>query len=201
MTSVDGRDIDPVRRGSTLYTIPNALSILRGILGPLAMMLISLETAWMLAAALALMLIAELTDFIDGIVARRYNQESRMGELIDPICDSIYHLSVFLAFLGNAWMPAWMLFAIYARDLTVPYIRTFARQAGHDLQVRASGKVKTAIHAIVQVTVVASALGLLGPSVPVNGETIHLLLLAATAASLYSLLDYAIAAARLIQAE
>jgi CDP-diacylglycerol--glycerol-3-phosphate 3-phosphatidyltransferase len=164
------------------------------------MMLLSLEATWALAAALALMLLAELTDFVDGIVARRYNQESRMGELIDPICDSIYHLSVFLAFLGNGWMPAWMLFAIYARDLTVPYIRTFARQTGHDLPIRASGKVKTAIHAIVQVTVVASALGLLGPAVPVSSEAIHLLLLVATAASLYSLLDYAIAAARLIQA-
>jgi CDP-diacylglycerol---glycerol-3-phosphate 3-phosphatidyltransferase len=199
MTSIDGRDLNRMRRDNTLLTVPNALSVFRGFLGPIVMMLITSDTVGPLAAALVLMLIAELTDFIDGIVARRFNQESRMGRLIDPICDSIYHLSVFLAFLGNGWMPAWMLFVIYARDLAVPYIRTFARQAGHELPVRASGKIKTAVHAFAQIAVVASALGLLGAAVPVNSETIHLLLLVATGISLYSLLDYALAAGKLVK--
>lgn len=199
MTSIDGQDVNRMRRDNTFYTVPNALSVLRGFLGPIVMMLITIDTTWPLVAALVLMLIAELTDFVDGIVARRFNQESRMGRLIDPVCDSIYHLSVFLAFLGNGWMPAWMLFMIYARDLAVPYIRTFTRQAGHELPIRASGKIKTAVHAVAQIAVVASALGLLGASVSVDSRAIYLLLLAATGVSLYSLLDYAFAAARLVQ--
>lgn len=140
--------------------------------------------------ALLLMVLAELSDFIDGEIARRYRQETEIGRLVDPICDSVYHLSVFLAFLAMHWMPAWMLFVIYARDLIVPYVRTFARQAGHDLQIRMSGKIKTSVHAIAQIGIMMIALGLFGQNISVDGSLSLLLLLAATGASVYSLVDY-----------
>jgi CDP-diacylglycerol--glycerol-3-phosphate 3-phosphatidyltransferase len=143
------------------------------------------------------MIVAELSDFIDGIVARRFKQQTDLGRVIDPICDSIYHLSVFLAFLYVGWMPVWMLVLIYARDLTVPYIRTFARQAGVEINVRDSGKLKTAVHAVAQIGVVAVPLNLVADAFAPGIDTVTALLLAATAASLYSLVDYALAASRL----
>ncbi|MFV0299017.1 MAG: CDP-diacylglycerol--glycerol-3-phosphate 3-phosphatidyltransferase [Hyphomicrobiaceae bacterium] len=171
---------------------------MRGCLAPAVVALLTSDMASRMHWALFLMIVAEISDFIDGFIARRFNQQTEIGRFIDPIADSIYHLSVFLAFLSLGWMPAWMLFVIYARDLAVPYIRAFARQSGKDLENRMSGKVKSATHALAQVGVVAIALGAFGPANGVDGVLSHGLLLAATAMSLYSLLDYALEAKRLV---
>lgn len=184
---------------NALYTIPNVLSIGRGCLGPIVMILITQNVTWALVVALALMVLAEASDFVDGVIARRFKQESQLGRLIDPICDSIYHLSVFLAFLYNGWMPAWVLFIVYARDLAIPYLRAFAKQAGHDIWVRNSGKIKTAVHAGAQIGVVLIALGLVGKPSILGMEVSRFLLFLAAAASLYSLIDYVQAVLRLLR--
>ena len=184
---------------NALFTIPNALSIGRGCLGPIVMVLITQDARWALWAALFLMLAAEASDFMDGVIARHLKQEFQLGRLIDPICDSIYHLSVFLAFLYNGWMPAWMLFIVYSRDLAIPYLRAFAKQAGHDIWVRNSGKIKTAVHAVAQVGVVLIALGLIGKPSILGLDVARVLLLAAAVASLYSLADYAQAVLKLLR--
>ena len=184
---------------NALYTIPNALSIARGFLGPIVMVLITQDASWALVVALLLMIVAEASDFMDGIIARRLHQESQLGRLIDPICDSIYHLSVFLAFLHNGWMPAWMLVIVYSRDLAIPYLRAFAKQAGHDIWVRNSGKIKTAVHAVAQIGVVVIALGLIGKPSILGFEVSRVLLFLAAAASLYSLADYGHAVLKLLR--
>ena len=121
MTMSNGPGVEGNGATNALATIPNMLSLVRGLLGPVVLTLILSEASWGLWTALALMIIAEATDYIDGEIARRYDQESEIGRLADPVCDSVYHLSVFLAFLAMGWMAAWMLFVIYARDLMVPY--------------------------------------------------------------------------------
>jgi len=199
MSIPDRPELGGPKASNALLTIPNVLSIGRAALGPIVMALIAHRAPWSLLVALALMITAEFSDFMDGLLARRLNQESQIGRLIDPICDSIYHLSVFLAFLYNKWMPAWMLFVIYSRDLAVPYIRAFAKQAGHDIWVRESGRIKTAVHAAAQIGVVVVALGVLGDVTAYGTEITTALLLAATAASVYSLLDYGWAVARLLR--
>lgn len=199
MSMSNGPELDRARGTQPLATIPNFLSLLRALLGPVVLSLILSEATWALWAALGLMLIAELTDFVDGEIARRYDQETELGRIADPVCDSVYHLSVFLAFLAMGWMAAWMLFVIYARDLMVPYLRAFARQSGHDLQVLASGKIKTAVHAAAQIGIVAIALGALGANLRIDGPAPTALLLAAIAASIYSLADYVAEVGRLIR--
>lgn len=199
MTMPNGPGVERRSAASAVVTVPNLLSLGRAILGPVVLTLILSEAPWGLWVALGLMLVAEATDYIDGEVARRFDQESEIGRLVDPVCDSIYHLSVFLAFLAMGWMAAWMLFVIYARDLMVPYLRAFARQSGHDLKILTSGKVKTAIHAVAQICVVAIALGLFGPDVRIGGPVPTVLLLAAIAASVYSLADYVAETGRLVR--
>jgi CDP-diacylglycerol--glycerol-3-phosphate 3-phosphatidyltransferase len=147
-----------------------------------------------LVAAVVLMVIAELTDFFDGFLARALRQESEIGRLIDPVCDVIYHVSVFLAFVKQGWMAPWMLVVIYARDLGVPYLRTLARQRGTDIGVRFSGKVKTAVHGVAQITVVLVALGMISQTIAGGFDTIFSVLLVAMIASIISLADYARAA-------
>jgi CDP-diacylglycerol---glycerol-3-phosphate 3-phosphatidyltransferase len=199
MSISDGRELRQMEPSNALYTVPNVLSIVRGCLGPVVMVLITQNETWALVAALVLMVLAEASDFMDGVIARRLKQESQLGRVIDPICDSIYHLSVFLAFLYNGWMPAWMLFIVYSRDLAIPYLRAFAKQAGHDIWVRNSGKIKTAVHAVAQVGVVIIALGLIGKPSILGFDVSRVLLLSAAVASLYSLADYAQAVLRLLR--
>lgn len=178
---------------SRWVTLPNALSLLRLVLAPIVVWLVLSGSLAALALALVLMVIAELTDFFDGFLARALRQESEIGRLIDPVCDVIYHVSVFLAFVKQGWMAPWMLFVIYARDLGVPYVRTLARQRGVDIGVRYSGKIKTAVHGIAQITVVLVALGYCSQTIA-GFDTIFAVLLAATIISLVSLADYTMAA-------
>ncbi len=197
MSVSEERDAKKMKSANQLLTTPNLLSFSRGIMGPVAMSLIVTGSNTALAAALVIMVAAEFTDFLDGVVARRYGLETEYGKVIDPVCDSIYHLSVFVGFVYQGWMPAWMLFIIYSRDLIIPYIRTFARQTGTDLGIRDSGKIKTAIHAFVQIGVVGLALHLFGPGQLFGFETSAVLLMLAAIASIYSLVDYAMAAIQL----
>ncbi len=178
---------------SRWVTIPNALSLLRLALAPVVVWLVLSGSVAALGLALVLMVIAELTDFFDGYLARALRQESEIGRLIDPVCDVIYHVSVFLAFVKQGWMAPWMLFVIYARDLGVPYVRTLARQRGVDIGVRYSGKIKTGVHGVAQITVVLVALGYVSQTF-VGFDTIFAVLLVATIVSLISLADYTMAA-------
>ena len=106
---------------------------------------------------------------------------------------------VTLRWMAIAGQVSAVLFVIYARDLMVPYLRAFARQSGHDLQVLASGKIKTAVHAVAQIGIVAIALGVFGADVRIDGLAPTVLLLAAIAASIYSLADYVAEVGRLIR--
>jgi phosphatidylglycerophosphate synthase len=92
-----------------------------------------------------------------------------------------------------------MLFIVYSRDLAIPYLRAFAKQAGHDIWVRNSGKIKTAVHAAAQIGVVLIALGLIGKPSLLGVEVSRLLLFLAAAASLYSLVDYTQAVLKLLR--
>ncbi len=180
-----------------INTIPNAISLIRAILGPLTAMLLIANNKNMLIAALAIMVLAELSDFLDGYIARNFDQQSEFGRFIDPVSDSIYRLSVFLAFFFNDWMPAWMFILIYARDLVVPYLRTFTIQSGHSLPVRWSGKLKAVVQGASQIGVVAILANFLGLGTIFGQGSVFILLAIATAISVISLIDYFIEAIRI----
>ncbi len=183
---------DAVRDPSLRWvTVPNALSLIRLALTPVVVWLILDASPTALTLCLVLMIAAELTDFLDGYLARVLKQETEIGRLIDPVFDVIYHVSVFLAFVKQGWMAPWMLFVIYARDLAVPYMRTIARQRGIDIAVRFSGKVKTAIHGSAQIMVVLVALGVLAQTLPGGLDTMFVVLVLAAVTSIISLFDYA----------
>jgi len=193
-----GEDQTRAKALGVRITILDVLPLIRGCLGPVVMALITQDGRWALVAALVLMVFAEISGFLDGWAAGRLHRTSRIGEAIAAISDSIYRLAVFMAFVSEGWMPAWMLVMVYARELVVPYLGTFARQAGRDLKARVSASVTTGAHTFAQIGVVLVALGLLSGSVA-SAPTMSLLLLAAAAASLYSLLDTALATSRLLR--
>lgn len=177
-----------MRSDRALLTLPNALSALRGVLALAIVWLISQGGTGLLTIALVLMLAAEGL----GLVTRRMGRGSPIGEIADSLFESVYRLTVFVGFLAAGWLPAWMLFVLFFPELAVTYVRTFARQSGHDLERGMADRIKEAVHAVAQIGVVALALAG-GGAAPA-----WVLLFAAMAASLYALVDRAAEAGRKI---
>ena len=102
-------------------TVPNLLSLLRLALVPVFLTLVVSEKFVFAICTLAL---ASLTDFLDGDLARKWNQITRLGQLLDPAADRLYIFStlVGLAYVGQ--IPAWIVVVIFARDamLAVAYV-------------------------------------------------------------------------------
>src|SRR5205085_953924 len=95
---------------------------------------------------LALVIVAELTDLFDGMAARRRNQVTELGKILDPMADSIFRLSVFLAFTqGIVALPLWLVLLFFYRDSIISMLRTICALRGFTLAARFSGKVKAVV--------------------------------------------------------
>jgi cardiolipin synthase len=99
---------------SRVLTVPNLLSFLRLALVPVFLwLIIDGADAW----ALLVLAVSSLTDFLDGWIARRFNQTSRLGTLLDPAADRLY---IFAALIGLAWrdlVPWWIVLVVVGRDV------------------------------------------------------------------------------------
>jgi cardiolipin synthase len=98
---------------SRIVTIPNILSLLRLLLIPVFLVLLVFgHFAW----ALLLIAVSAITDFVDGYVARHFNQVSRLGQLLDPAVDRLFILSTLLGLAFVDVLPWWLVAVIIARD-------------------------------------------------------------------------------------
>ena len=174
-----------------LWNAPNILSMIRAVIGPICIICITRYGDTGLIVALFLMVIAEITDYLDGKIARSFSQVTDIGKLIDPMSDSLYRISVFVAFFANGWMPIWMFMIILMRDLAVSYLRIMAEQSGLTLSARQSGKWKAVAQSMAQIGVTSLLLLEIYGFVPDAGALVYGLLFFATAVTAYSLADYA----------
>lgn len=107
-----------------------------------------------------LVLFAELTDLLDGIAARKKNQITELGKILDPMADSIFRLSVFLSFTqGFVQLPLWLVLLFFYRDSVISMLRTVCALRGFTLAARFSGKVKAVVQCVASFVV----LGLMIP--------------------------------------
>lgn len=92
--------------------------------------------------------VSELSDAFDGYVARRYNQVTDLGKILDPMADSIYRISVFLTFTRPPVnLPLLLVFVFLYRDSVISTLRTICALRGFTLAARSSGKIKAVIQA------------------------------------------------------
>src|SRR5690606_31500931 len=169
--------------------LPNLISLCRVAAGPACIYLLTQDDAWAIWAALMTMIVAEITDYLDGLVARTHGQISNVGKILDPMADSLYRISVFLAFVGNGWMPAWMLLIIIVRDITVSYLRIVAELRLETMAARQSGKWKAVVQSAAQISIVIMV-GLWGAAGEIFTGFALGALTVATAVTVYSLYDY-----------
>ncbi len=125
-----------------VWTIPNALSVLRLLGVPLFLWLLLGPHADL--AALIVLAVAGFTDWLDGVLARALNQTSRLGALLDPAADRLYILSTLLGLVLRNIIPWWLVAVLVGRDvlllLTVPGLRRIGLKA---LPVNYLGKAAT----------------------------------------------------------
>ena len=98
---------------------------------------------------LSLVTVLELTDIFDGLVARKTNQVTNLGKILDPMADSIARISVFLTFTqGAIKLPLLLVLVFLYRDVLISTLRTLCALRGVTLAARPSGKIKAVIQAI-----------------------------------------------------
>ena len=122
----------------------NKLTMLRVILIPVYLVLWHLDFSWSIYAALAVFVVASLTDLLDGYIARHYNQVTDFGKFMDPLADKVLVLTAMACFCAAGRFPDWALVIVIAREFAVSGLRLVAVDNGRVIAAGWSGKVKTA---------------------------------------------------------
>jgi CDP-diacylglycerol--glycerol-3-phosphate 3-phosphatidyltransferase len=123
--------------------LSNKLTLSRIGITFVLMALLFMEGLTAKVIVLILFLLACLTDFLDGWIARRRNETSDFGRIMDPVADKILVLGVFLSFVELQLIPAWMVIVIIIRESLITGIRLFAIRKGTVLAAESAGKHKT----------------------------------------------------------
>jgi len=128
-------------------TTASKITLLRVAMIPLYMVLMYMSSGaagvWMYSA-LAVFIIASVTDFIDGEIARKYNQITDFGKFLDPLADKLLTIAAMCMFCEWGKFPAWALMLVLTREFAVTGLRLIAAPKGNVIAAGWSGKVKTA---------------------------------------------------------
>jgi CDP-diacylglycerol--glycerol-3-phosphate 3-phosphatidyltransferase len=146
--------------------LPNALTILRIFMVPLLVVvlltgqpnnvLFGTHITFVIWGVLIL-LIAAATDWADGFLARRRQQETTLGILLDPIADKLLISAAFISLVQMGQVPAWMVVIIIGREFTVLGLRTIASAEGFTIQASTLGKTKMVLQVLAACAVILGA--------------------------------------------
>jgi CDP-diacylglycerol--glycerol-3-phosphate 3-phosphatidyltransferase len=141
-------------RGNLKLNLPNALSLLRIFLVPfLVVVLLTPPESWpdpfggqwwqwRDIIALAIFLIATATDFLDGYLARKRGQITKLGTLLDPVADKLLTSAAFISLVEMQLAPAWMVVIVVSREFAVTGFRSIASGEGIVIAASSWGKAK-----------------------------------------------------------
>lgn len=165
--------------------LPNKLTILRVILIPFFLVALMVPAVpygkWI---AVAIFIIASLTDMLDGKIARKYNLITNFGKFMDPLADKLLVCSAMIALIELDRMPAWVVIIIIAREFIISGFRLVASDNGVVIAAGWWGKVKTVVQMVMIIFVMCD----FGGSVVAVIENV--LIYSALALTVISLIDY-----------
>lgn len=172
--------------GARLLNVPNVLSCSRILLVPFLVVVLLTEFEGKEFLGLGVFLLAALTDFLDGFIARRWGLITPLGKLLDPAADKILTSAAFISLVEHGTAPAWVVVAIVAREFAISTLRSVAASQHLVIAASWSGKVKTVVQVIaISLLIVHEQLGTLKA---LSGIALYL----ALAVSLYSGIEYAV---------
>lgn len=127
-------------------TTASKITLIRVALIPLYMVFMYLSggvTGLWMWLALAVFVVASLTDYVDGQIARKCHQVSDFGKFLDPLADKLLVISAMTMYCQWGVMPAWALMLVLTREFAVTGLRLIAVGKGHVIAAGMGGKVKT----------------------------------------------------------
>jgi len=178
-----------------MMTLPNSLTFLRILLIPFYALCFYLPVGWAAVAATVVFAVAAITDWLDGYLARRLNQTSRLGAFLDPVADKLM-VAVVLVVLLQDHPSLWLagpVAVIIGREIAVSALREWMAEIGARRKVAVSslGKVKTALQMIALILMTLGS----GSGVPAAFYALGVVLLyGASVLTLWSMFAYLAAA-------
>ncbi len=137
--------------------LPNILALLRILLAPLMLwfminrensLFIGWDPSWLDYFAGLIFVIASVTDFFDGFIARNWNQMTKLGSILDPLADKMLVLAGFIGLIVLDRASAFAIFLILSREFFITGLRVVAVSEGKDVSSTMAGKVKTVVQMI-----------------------------------------------------
>ncbi|MDR2341748.1 MAG: CDP-diacylglycerol--glycerol-3-phosphate 3-phosphatidyltransferase [Campylobacteraceae bacterium] len=138
--------------------LPNILASLRVIIAPILFLLLLIDRnnlifkdihySWIDFAAALLFVVAAVTDFFDGYIARAWNQKTVIGGILDPLADKMLILASFLGLILLGRANPWAVYIILVREFFITGLRVAAASEGKEVAASMSGKVKTVFQMI-----------------------------------------------------
>lgn len=125
-----------------IWNLPNALTLFRIFLVPFLVVVLLTKFTGREYAGLAIFLVAAVTDFFDGYIARKRNQMTRLGALLDPVADKLLMSAAFISLVELQYAKAWMVCIIIGREFAVTGLRSIAAQQGVVIEASGLGKGK-----------------------------------------------------------
>jgi len=174
-------------------TLPDQLTFARLLAVPVVVVLFAWNFPDHAYWATAVFVVAMATDQVDGWLARRWNQTSAFGTLLDPIADKVLVMAALVMLVAEGVAPAWMVAAIVAREFLVSGLRLAAIEKGIVIAARDLGKLKTWGQAL------AVAIGGMAAAGAWSSDVAWWALLIAVVLTWVSGLDYARGAPRLLR--
>ena len=167
--------------------LPNILASIRIALAPLMFWLLvdranpifqGIDPSWLDYFTALIFVLASVTDFFDGFIARSWDQITKLGGILDPLADKLLLLGAFLGLIVIGRANPWAIFIILSREFFITGLRVVMAGEGKSVHASFAGKVKTVLQMI--------AIGFL----MMNWPYADLLLWIAVAVTLYSAFDY-----------
>ena len=165
-----------------MNTTANKITIFRIVLIPVFLVLAYTGLKYW---ALAVYIIACLSDVADGYIARHYNQVSNFGQFVDPLADKLLVLSAMCFFIENGQMPGWAVAIVLFREFAVSGLRLIAVEQSRVIAAARSGKIKTGC-----TMVGLGAMLVFGQQYPVVNLVCYILIIVTT---VYSGVEYFVA--------
>ena len=122
----------------------NKLTMLRVFMIPAFLLVLYLQVPGATYLAMAIFIVASATDWVDGYIARNYNQTTDFGKFMDPLADKCLVTAAMLWFVDIGQMPGWALLIVIVREFAISGVRMQAANKGRVIAAAWSGKVKTA---------------------------------------------------------
>src|ERR1700737_2556761 len=136
------------RLTNEIWNLPNSLTLFRIFLVPFLVVVLLTKFSGREYVGLAIFLFAPITYFFDGYFARRYNQMTRLGALLDPIADKLLMSAAFISLVEMGVARAWIVVIIIGRAFAVSGLRAIAAQNGVTIAASPLGKTKTGAQVI-----------------------------------------------------